>query len=239
MASKLAVSQQQIVEMLARTSEAAMLVDENGVIAYWNKAAERVLGFRAHEVLGRRCHDVLRGETLGGHPLCSESCPIHHQLAGGGGVRNFDMQTHHKAGRVVWLNISSLPVPTRKKGRFLAVHLFRNITKQIRIQSLMHELHEALSPAIKPAVSVDARHPAAREHAPEIPEALPLSEREKEILRLLAEGKNTKGIAEGLCISPATVSNHIQHILEKLGAHSRLEALAFVFHPTVPSSPIR
>jgi two-component system nitrate/nitrite response regulator NarL len=34
-------------------------------------------------------------------------------------------------------------------------------------------------------------------------------------------------MAERLHVSPATVRNHVQHILEKLGVHSRLEAAAF------------
>jgi DNA-binding NarL/FixJ family response regulator len=36
----------------------------------------------------------------------------------------------------------------------------------------------------------------------------------------------TKGAAEQLRISPATIRNHVQNILGKLGAHSRLEAVA-------------
>ncbi|MEX5283218.1 MAG: helix-turn-helix transcriptional regulator [Nitrospiraceae bacterium] len=61
--------------------------------------------------------------------------------------------------------------------------------------------------------------------------ALPLSNREKEVLRLLAAGKPSKDIADTLFISPVTVRNHIQHILEKLGAHTRLQALALAFPP--------
>ncbi|MEX5215441.1 MAG: helix-turn-helix transcriptional regulator [Nitrospiraceae bacterium] len=66
---------------------------------------------------------------------------------------------------------------------------------------------------------------------PAVSSALPLSEREKEVLRLLAVGKTSKEIADTLYISSVTVRNHIQHILEKLGAHSRLQALAIAFPP--------
>jgi len=215
--------------MLAGAADGAMLV-QDGTVVFWNKAAERLLGYRADEVVGRPCHDVMRGETLGGHPLCSPSCAIGHRIAGGGSVRNFDMQTHTKAGKTIWLNISSLPVPDKKPGRFLAVHLFRNITGQARIRRLVDELHTAVCCA-EPA---DLK--AQAEQAPEVPAVLPLSHREREILRLLASGKSTKTIADSLCISPATVRNHVQHILEKLGAHSRLQALAIAFHPGPSSS---
>jgi DNA-binding NarL/FixJ family response regulator len=45
-----------------------------------------------------------------------------------------------------------------------------------------------------------------------------ISEREKEILSLLVQGKTTSDIAQTLFISPNTVNNHRQNILNKLGA---------------------
>ncbi len=53
-----------------------------------------------------------------------------------------------------------------------------------------------------------------------------LTERELEILRLLAQGKPSEGIAEELSISANTVRTHLQNIFSKLGAHSKLEAVA-------------
>jgi DNA-binding NarL/FixJ family response regulator len=54
-----------------------------------------------------------------------------------------------------------------------------------------------------------------------------LTRRELVILRLIAGGANTRAVAEKLHVSPATVRNHVQHILGKLGVHSRLEAAAY------------
>ena len=54
----------------------------------------------------------------------------------------------------------------------------------------------------------------------------PLSEREIEILRLLAEGFSNRAIAERLVISVGTVKSHVHHILEKLGGNSRTQAVA-------------
>ena len=53
-----------------------------------------------------------------------------------------------------------------------------------------------------------------------------LTTRELEVLQLLAEGVSTDGIAEKLFISINTVRNHVSKILMKLGAHSKLEAVA-------------
>jgi PAS domain S-box-containing protein len=53
-----------------------------------------------------------------------------------------------------------------------------------------------------------------------------LTPRQAEVLRLLARGRSTTGIARELHVSVETVRNHIRHVLRALGAHSRLEAVA-------------
>ena len=54
-----------------------------------------------------------------------------------------------------------------------------------------------------------------------------LTEREREILRLLAKGMRNDDIAKELFISPQTVQTHVRNILGKLRVHSKLEAVAF------------
>jgi DNA-binding CsgD family transcriptional regulator len=54
----------------------------------------------------------------------------------------------------------------------------------------------------------------------------PLTGREVEVLHMMANGLKTRPIALRLHVSPATVRNHVQNILRKLDAHSRLEAVA-------------
>jgi len=53
-----------------------------------------------------------------------------------------------------------------------------------------------------------------------------LTHREGEVLGLLANGLSQPEIAKELFISPKTVATHIQHILAKLGVHSRAQAVA-------------
>jgi DNA-binding NarL/FixJ family response regulator len=64
------------------------------------------------------------------------------------------------------------------------------------------------------------------------PQANPRSDltpREREVLKLLAEGLGQKKIAQALFITPKTVATHIQHILMKLDVHSRAEAVAYAY----------
>ena len=53
-----------------------------------------------------------------------------------------------------------------------------------------------------------------------------LTEREREVLGLLAEGLSNAAIAKQLTVSVHTVRNHIANLSAKLGAHSKLEALS-------------
>ncbi|MCR8643371.1 response regulator transcription factor [Paenibacillus sp. N1-5-1-14] len=53
----------------------------------------------------------------------------------------------------------------------------------------------------------------------------PLTEREKEVLNLIADGKNTKEIADHMYITRGTVRNYISIILDKLNVTNRIEAI--------------
>jgi DNA-binding NarL/FixJ family response regulator len=54
-----------------------------------------------------------------------------------------------------------------------------------------------------------------------------LTERELEVLKLVAQGLNNREIAKRLFISENTVKNHVRNILEKLQLHSRMEAVMY------------
>jgi DNA-binding NarL/FixJ family response regulator len=54
-----------------------------------------------------------------------------------------------------------------------------------------------------------------------------LSEREREVLQLIAEGKTSKEIATILSVSPSTIETHRAHLMEKLDLHSAAEVVLF------------
>ena len=56
-----------------------------------------------------------------------------------------------------------------------------------------------------------------------------LTAREKEILRCLAQGLSTAAIGKKLFISPVTVRNHVQNLLQKLDVHTKLAAVVFAY----------
>lgn len=86
------------------------------------------------------------------------------------------------------------------------------------------------SPSDELANSIRSIMQGRRIYAPELmddvySEENPLTEREKEVLELVADGKNTKEIADQLSIKTGTVRNYISTILEKLDVKNRIEAI--------------
>jgi DNA-binding NarL/FixJ family response regulator len=83
-----------------------------------------------------------------------------------------------------------------------------------------------LSPAVTPAVFDALRRSPGAENDPRQDGLGSLTAREREILNLLARGRSNRDIAEELFITNKTVKNHLSRIYEKIGVHSRAEAIA-------------
>jgi two-component system, NarL family, nitrate/nitrite response regulator NarL len=85
---------------------------------------------------------------------------------------------------------------------------------------------EMLIPAAQLARLLARSHEMARDDDERRRLLESLTRREKEVLGLMAEGLDNRAIAAELGIGFTTVRGHVQNILEKLDAHSKLEALA-------------
>ena len=75
-----------------------------------------------------------------------------------------------------------------------------------------------------PAAAAD-RNPSTVHASAQATAVSPLSERETEILRLIAKGFSFETVAEVLAISPHTVVAHVKKVYRKLAVHSRGEAV--------------
>ncbi|MBW7882561.1 MAG: PAS domain-containing protein [Caldilineaceae bacterium] len=209
-------------ELLHQAADGAYIVDDDQRIAAWNEAAEKILGFTAKEVIGRQCYQVIGGRTDGGCLACRRDCvPF---VAGGRGERvpSFDVLARTKDGQTRWLNITIIAVNTSEddEQQLALIHLFRDIQAKKQAETFANEVVARARQFQLPATSLP-------ETAESTPPQSALTLREYQVLHLLAQGNDTAAIAAELVVSQTTVRNHVQHILHKLGVHSRLEAVAY------------
>lgn len=100
-------------------------------------------------------------------------------------------------------------------GTVIQPNLARNLLKHFRVDSVEP------APETGPSAPGTAPAPEAAEDAG----LKPLSEREKEILRLIAKGISNSEAAEMLGVSKATIRTHLEHIYAKLYVTNRVEAV--------------
>lgn len=192
-------------QLVDGTLTPAYVTSASSEIVAWNAAAEGLLGRRPSEVIGRPCFEIVGGTDLFGNRFCCEGCPVQQMVARGEPVNGFELYVRQAAGK-------------RIRVRLLVVALSGSSTSDGGILHLMEAAAEA-------SCVGDAGCDGAGDEA-ELAEQRPLTPRELQILRLLAEGRTTAEIANLLYICSKTVRNHVQNLLPKLSAHSRLEAVA-------------
>ena len=210
-------------QALARAGDGVSVVSSDGRVLLWNRAAERILGYTAREVTGRSCCEIFAGRDDHGNKVCHPGCHVMTLVRMTEPVQHFDMLVQAKGGQTVWLDMSVMSLPTHGRGNgyasgagnghangFMVMHMFRDVTATKELLAVVRERFAA-PPASEGAIEGGAA----------------LTRRELEVLRLVAQGGNTRVVADKLHVSPATVRNHVQNILGKLGAHSRLEAVAY------------
>lgn len=192
------------------SSEAVIAVDDRGAIVFWNDAATKLLGRNAAEAIGQPCHEVMQGISPGGRHLCSPNCPVQTSCRELRAPRRFEMIVKHPDGSDIWLEATTFVV-IDDGDRPVAVHVLTEGISSRRIDDLAEKMLQRMTPREpEPPAATDSRI---------------ATRRELDVLELLAEGLSTAQIATRLGLSPATVRNHVQNLLLKLGAHSRAEAV--------------
>ena len=83
---------------------------------------------------------------------------------------------------------------------------------------------------IRQFVAADEAPAVSAQPAPRDRERSPLSQREREIVALVAQGFKNKEMAEKMFISEQTVKNHLHNIFDKLGVSDRLELALYAIH---------
>lgn len=199
-----------LLDVLAETADGAFALDRDARILLWNQAAERITGRVAADVVGSPCCEVMQGRDPAGNTVCVPGCHIQAMSLRGALPASYDLSIRHASGKRLWLNISTILVHGDNGELTASVHLFRDVTSRRELEAhLKQGLGEQLLDADVPPDTLQA-----------------LTPREREVLKLMTRGLPAAAIANRLSISRATVRNHTQNILRKLGVHSKLAAVA-------------
>ncbi len=200
----------ELLEVLGRTTDAMVAIDGEMRIIAWNDAATTLLGYDPSEALGRPCHEILCWRNRCGDTVCDGDCPSALPREADELVETQEVLGQSATGRTLWLSASSIVPPPAIRDQCRLVHLVREVSLPPELERVIIERVQDLSPrAATRSTELDV-----------------LTPREHEVLELLTQGLDGAAIAEELFVSPATVRNHIQHILSKLGVHNRVEAVA-------------
>ena len=209
-----------IFDFIANTTDGVFVVDRSQTLLLWNEGATAILGFPPADVIGKKCEDVLQGQDAMGCAVCRRDCKYIKAASRLEFSPTRDMKTHTKQGLDIWINVSSIVVPSQRNELSALVHLFRDVTHQHGIADVAKDLADMVS-----GVSSRSDMP------PSANSLVGLTPRERDVMRHLATGATTQMMANRMHISPTTVRNHVHNILEKLDVHSRLEAVAYSIRP--------
>jgi PAS domain S-box-containing protein len=213
-------SSREALDRMTEKGDAVFAIDNTDHIVFWNKKCEEILGYPAQKVLGRYCFDVMAGRDANGNVYCYRNCPVAHQARDSEEkpVERFTLFVRDAAG-----------VERRISTSLFAPHAVR-----AELSTVVHAIKEIEGPASPLEIKLAAAAAAApsprspmegeEEHIKE------LTSRQKEILRFMTEGLPTAAIALRLFISPVTVRNHVQNILQKLDVHTKLAAVVYALH---------
>jgi PAS domain S-box-containing protein len=196
------------------TADAVFVVDPEYRLVHWDARAESLTGFLAEEMVGKPCYEALSGEGQDGTPFGIHVHSAVRLAWAGRPYPGYDARVFTRSGGERWIAVSSLAVET-EEGPYV-ICLMRDV----------QEAHETLEMA-RHLIRL-SRHERPREEGigSERRNAPVLTPRQREVLGLLASGKTAGEIGRELFLSQATVRNHIRALLQALGAHSQLEALA-------------
>jgi PAS domain S-box-containing protein len=206
--------EKELFDFLEGTSDAAFAVTDQGEICSWNKAAEKLFGFNRAEALHKSCQSLLQGRGALGIQVYSDHRSILDYTARHLEIPNFDMEVKIHSGKRIWVSISTLVYENSRNHRRLIVHFAHDITTDKKNQELLRKMTN-LSRQLASIPDVAGR----------LVPVSPLSEQEREILRMFSVGKNSTEIARKLGITLQTLRNHLHHINQKLHTHNRLEAV--------------
>ena len=183
--------------------DAIILADmKTGIIIDSNKKAEELLELAKYEIAGTHFSTLHPPEAADDYKLIFRS-PVKEGL-----TISKTLLACRKCNKNIPVSVSSKIITLH--GEKYVSAIFRKL-----LTNASEKTHYFLSPPVKPAITAASRHLNT------------LSQREGEVLSLIAMGKTNREIAEKLCISEKTVITHRSRIMHKLNVHKTADLVRY------------
>lgn len=208
-------------EVIAGADCPGYTTDVEGRIVDLNRSAELLLGYKKRDVLGKKCHELLNGEDGAGNRFCPRDCETRFMAPCLDPVAPFSLAITNASGARIDVTIHIVTFTESGGDSVSIAHLIEpRVGIGGRTSQPSTTPPDSALPRMEPDMAPELS-PGAR--------LFRLTQREVEVLRLMAQGKNCAEISRLLTIAVATTRNHIRNILRKLDVHSQAEAISFTY----------
>jgi len=212
----------EILQIMASSTDGVFAVEADNKIVFWNKSAQKIMGYKPKEVLGKSYKEIIPARDINGNPVCLRSSNPRKANNCDNSVENYEILTNSNKANKIWLNISVFYVPSSPSEYGMSVYIFRDITRQKIYEKIINEVISKTNFVNQLKIRIPSIKKDCNKFKPE-PR---LTSRERQVLTLLADGYPTKYISDKLYIALSTLRKHIRNIYSKLQAHSMLDAVA-------------
>ncbi len=196
---------------------AAVVTDRDNQVVALNDLFGDFVKRSADEILGVNLFQLLDARDIFGNVLNRENEGLHEMVRNFETVKDFKLNIMTGEEHHLFVGVSIVIVLVPDSDDYQLIYLMTQIQRRRRSDQFLDQILVGVGNA------TDGTY--VGEEARGMAEVFRLTSRQKEVLRLLADGKNSTEISDMLCLSIHTVRSHIQKILRVLEVNSQLEAV--------------